>query len=143
MSKIIFILAILLLLGCEEEEPENIERPCDWGYSYEGLCWVHRCYVPGVCKKLSDETNIKWRQVSNEELQIIAETCDGEWWIPEAELTDIELDLCYDADFDAEPPNDMYTWSAPDNYECAIERYEAGEQELTQPPMFTYCVKEL
>ena len=94
-KKIIFVSAILLLLGCEEVGVES--AGCEYGIEYRGRCHLWRCNVDGACAEIANLTDQSWYAPTQEEIERIAEnTVD---------------DCFYIWDPDTEPPKgSMYTF---------------------------------
>ena len=81
MFKIIFVSAILLLLGCEEEDVKPIG--CENGIEYRGRCYLWRCNVDGACAEIADLTGQDWHTPTqgeaNRDVENIADDCFYIW----------------------------------------------------------------
>ena len=113
------MILMVLALGCEEEEPkEGIDRSvCNWGYEYDGKCWVHVCVDDDPCPELGDD----WRLMTDAEKESLLDLCyeniDPDYIISnhEDDLTRNELSLCYDCKF-VMPPDDDPTGAGSCKY---------------------------
>ena len=83
MFKIIFISAILLLLGCEEEGVES--AGCEYGIEYRNRCWLWRCRTDSACDEIAELTGQDWRNSKEGDAEITSGDCIY-LWAPEAKL---------------------------------------------------------